>query len=106
MVSKPKIGAWGLNWQHCHRVSYMVSHSYEQYYQAVRRCWRYGQQNPVTVDMITTESGANVLANLERKAVQADRMFDSLTKHMRNALSVQRSETYDQKVEVPVWARS
>lgn len=105
MVSKPKIGAWGLNWQHCNHVSYMVSHSYEQYYQAVRRCWRYGQQRPVIVDMITTESGVNVLANLERKAIQADRMFDSLTKSMRNALSVQRSETYDQKVTVPQWVK-
>lgn len=103
LVTKPKIGAWGLNFQHCHRIGYFVGNSYEQWYQAVRRCWRYGQNSPVTVDVIATESQANVLANLERKAAQADRMFNSLTAHMRNAISVQRSETYDQKVKVPEW---
>jgi SNF2 family DNA or RNA helicase len=44
LVIKPKIGAWGLNWQHCaHVVTFAVTHSYEQYYQSVRRCWRFGQ---------------------------------------------------------------
>src|SRR5262249_22495735 len=55
LVSKAKIAGWGLNWQHCHRVGYFVSHSYEQWYQAIRRCWRFGQRHPVTVDMIVTE---------------------------------------------------
>lgn len=106
LVTKPRIGAFGLNWAHCHRVTYFPSWSYEQAYQAVRRCWRFGQRHPVTVDYITTESGTGVLAGLERKATQADRMFDSLTAHMRNALSVQRSNVYDQEVTVPPWARS
>jgi hypothetical protein len=77
-VTKPAIGAWGLNWQHCNRMTFFPSHSYEQYYQAVRRCWRFGQTKPVTVDIITTEGGANALANLQRKADQADRMFEAL----------------------------
>lgn len=106
LVTKPAIGAWGLNWQHCHRMTYFPSHSYEQEYQAVRRSWRFGQKHPVVVDLITTEGGRNVLANLERKAAQADRMFDSLTAHMRDALSIRRSDPYDQTVEVPTWARS
>jgi hypothetical protein len=103
LVTKPKIGAWGLNWQHCHRMTFFPSHSYEQYYQAVRRSWRFGQQHPVTVDIITTEGGANVFKNLERKAVQADRMFESLTAHMRDALTVQRTQTPGQEVKVPSW---
>jgi len=103
LVTKPKIGAWGLNWQHCHRMSFFPSHSYEQYYQAVRRSWRFGQERPVLVDIITTEGGANVFRNLERKAVQADRMFESLTAHMRDALTVNRSETPGQEVKVPSW---
>ena len=103
LVTKPKIGAWGLNWQHCHRMTFFPSHSYEQYYQAVRRSWRFGQRHPVTVDIITTEGGANVFRNLERKAVQADRMFESLTTHMRDALTVNRSETPGQEVKVPSW---
>jgi hypothetical protein len=106
LVIKPKIGAWGLNWQHCHRMAYMPSYSYEQYYQAVRRCWRFGQQNPVQVDIVTTEGGVSSLDSLERKAAQADRMFDALTAHMREALAVDRDVIYDQPVEVPSWLTS
>jgi Superfamily II DNA/RNA helicases, SNF2 family len=103
LVTKPKIGAWGLNWQHCHRMTFFPSHSYEQMYQAVRRSWRFGQTRPVVVDVITTEGGANVFKNLERKAAQADQMFDALTAHMGNALAVTRNEFYDQEAKVPSW---
>jgi hypothetical protein len=106
LVTKPKIGAWGLNWQHCHRVTYFPTHSYEQYYQAVRRCWRFGQTQPVRVDLITTESGARAVANLERKAAQADVMFDRLLAHMADALHVQPHNPYTNRMEVPVWLAS
>lgn len=103
LVTKPKIGAWGLNWQHCHRMTFFPSHSYEQYYQAVRRSWRFGQTQPVTVDLITTEGQARVLDNLQRKAAQADRMFDHLIDHMNAALSVERSKYTPTPVEIPSW---
>ena len=103
LVTKPKIGAWGMNWQHCHRVVYFPSHSYEQWYQAIRRCWRFGQTKPVTVDVVATEGSRGTLANLERKAVQADRMFAALVLHMQNA-SILDLDPYDQKVKVPKWA--
>lgn len=103
LVTKPSIGAWGLNWQHAHRMTYFPSHSYEQWYQAVRRMWRFGQAEPVRVDVITTEGGRNVLANLQRKADQADAMFSALVSHMNDALTVQ-GHTYDLPVEVPSWA--
>jgi hypothetical protein len=104
LVTKPSIGAWGLNWQHCARMTYFASHSYEQYYQAVRRCWRFGQTRSVTVDVISTPGNDNVLANLRRKAGQADAMFDALVAHMNGALSIARG-TYDPiPLEVPSWA--
>ena len=103
LVTKPMIGAWGLNWQHCNRMTFFPSHSYEQYYQAVRRSWRFGQERPVMVDIVTTEGGSKALRNLQRKADQADRMFDSLVAHMRDALMIRRSESYDQRAEVPAW---
>ena len=103
LVTKPKIGAWGLNWQHCHRMTFFPSHSYEQYYQAVRRSWRFGQTRPVTVDLITTEGQARVLDNLQRKAAQADAMFDALIEHMNAALAVERSKYTPTPVEIPVW---
>lgn len=104
LVTKPSLGAWGLNWQHCNRMTYFPSHSYEQMYQAVRRCWRFGQTQPVTVDVVITDGGANVLANLRRKADQASVMFDELVVHMNNAIQVQPSTPFDLPVEVPAWA--
>ena len=104
LVTKPSIAGFGMNFQNCSRMAFLgLNDSYEQYYQAVRRSWRFGQRHPVTVDIITTEGGANVFRNLERKAVQADRMFESLTTHMRDALTVNRSETPGQEVKVPSW---
>lgn len=102
LVTKPSIGAWGLNWQHCHRMTYFPSHSYEQWYQAVRRSWRFGQKHPVTVDVITTEGGRNILANLQRKSEQADAMFTALVQHMNHARDIARHD-YDQEVRVPAW---
>lgn len=102
MVTKPSIGGWGLNWQHCHRMTYFPSHSYEEYYQAVRRCHRFGQKHPVQVDLVTTEGGANALENLQRKAAAADRMFENLVAHMRGAQAIE-GVSYEQSVEVPAW---
>jgi hypothetical protein len=103
LVTKPKLGAFGLNWQHCHRMTYFPSHSYEQYYQAVRRSWRFGQAEPVTVDIVTTPGGERTFANLRRKAKAADEMFDALTRHMRNALAVHAVSDYPHPVQVPAW---
>jgi hypothetical protein len=103
LVTKPKLGAWGLNWHHCHRMTYFPSHSYEQYYQAVRRSWRFGQTQPVEVDVITTPGGEDVFRNLDRKAKAADAMFDALTKHMRNALAIARDNDYPLPVQLPAW---
>lgn len=103
LVTKPKIGAWGLNWQHCNHLTYFPNHSYEQYYQAVRRCWRFGQERPVTVDIVGTVGSKNIQSNLQRKSEQADRMFSELVAHMRDAESVARSDDYIAPVEVPSW---
>jgi superfamily II DNA or RNA helicase len=102
LVTKPKIGAWGLNWQHAAHMVFFPSHSYEQYYQGVRRMWRFGQTRPVVVDVVATEGSRGTLANLERKAKQADRMFTALVEHMNEAIRVQRSQ-YMTPVEVPSW---
>jgi hypothetical protein len=106
LITKPVIGAWGLNWQHCNHVVLFPSHSYEQYYQAVRRCWRFGQTRPVTVDIVATEAEVSVQANLQRKADQAERMFTELVRHMQTGLAIRRAEPFDQPVRVPTWATS
>jgi superfamily II DNA/RNA helicase len=103
LVTKPKIGAWGLNLQRCSHVTFFPSHSYEQYYQGVRRCWRFGQERPVTVDIVTTEGEADVMLSLQRKAAQADKMFDSLIQHMNESLRIERTNPYTTSPEVPSW---
>ena len=103
LVTKPKIGAWGLNLQKCAHVTFFPSHSYEQYYQGVRRCWRFGQERPVRVDLVTTEGGLGALRNLQRKAKQADRMFSRLVAHMNEELSLLAREEFTDQTEVPAW---
>jgi len=103
LVTKPVIGGFGLNLQHCAHQTYFPSHSYEQYYQSVRRCWRFGQKNPVTVDMVTTDGLDNVLANLQRKADASSMMFDNLVAMMRNELKIQKRNDYTKKEEAPSW---
>lgn len=103
LITKPKIGAWGLNFQHCARVVYFPSHSYEQYYQAVRRCWRFGQTKPVDVAIVATEGEARVMANLKRKAELAAVMFNNLVKEMNHAVSIDRRNDYTNTQEIPSW---
>lgn len=103
LITKPKIGAWGLNWQHCSNVVMFPSHSYEQYYQAVRRCYRFGQKKPVTVSLIAGEGEAGILASLKRKSTQADRMFESIVSHMKDAMHLETQDFYPDKEVLPKW---
>jgi len=103
LITKPKIGAWGLNWQHCAHICYFPSHSYESYYQAVRRCWRFGQQRPVQVDLVMTDGERLVMQNLSRKAVQADEMFSRLVAEMNHAVSISGHREYNQQETLPSW---
>ena len=103
LVTKDRIGAWGLNFQHCaHSVSF-PTHSFEAYYQSIRRCWRFGQTRPVVSDIVTTEGEKDVLANLQRKAVAADKMFAGLVAHMNDVLGIDRSLKFEKEEAVPAW---
>jgi hypothetical protein len=103
LITKPKIGAWGLNLQHCNHVTFFPSHSFEQYYQGVRRCWRFGQKRDVQVDIVTTEGERGVVKNLQRKAAQADVMFTSLVAQMNSAMAIERASSFTKKQELPAW---
>jgi hypothetical protein len=83
IVTKPSIAGWGLNWQHCHNVAFAgLSDSYEQYYQAVRRCWRFGQTHPVRVVIVASNREQAVLENVRRKEAQAQAMFADIVEAM------------------------
>lgn len=87
LVSKPAIFGFGLNWQHCHRVMFIgASHSYERTYQAIRRCWRFGQTRPVTVDLVRSDLESAVVENYRRKESDAAKMAAEMTAHVGDAV--------------------
>lgn len=104
LVTKPVIGAWGLNWQHCAHMTTFSGHSFEQYYQSVRRFWRFGQTRPVIVDHVLSDGEQRVIANLRRKMVQAEDMFSQLSGNLSDALAIQRAQmALDTKETLPSW---
>lgn len=102
LITKPRIGAWGLNFQHCNHTALFPSHSFEEYYQSIRRFFRFGQARDVTVDIVVTEGQRGVMANLQRKARQADEMFSRLIVQMNNALAIDRA-TATKEMRIPEW---
>lgn len=103
LVVKPKIACHGLNWQHCAHVVTFASHSYEQYYQAFCRCYRFGQKKKVRLDVVATDGESRVLANMRRKAKQASNMFSMLVSEMQESTRIERINVYTNKTEVPSW---
>jgi hypothetical protein len=103
LISKPKIAGFGLNFQGCNHETFFPSHSWEQYYQGVRRCWRFGQKRTVTIDIIVTEGEKRVQENLQRKAQQADQMFAALCLEMNNSLRIKAGINFEKAEEIPPW---
>jgi len=104
LVTKPVIGAWGLNWQHCAHMTSFASHSFEQYFQSVRRFWRFGQPLPVVVDHVISDGEQRVIANLRRKSEMADEMYAKIVDHMQDALGIKRvAHAFTQEEAIPGW---
>ena len=83
LVSKPSICGFGMNFQVCHQVAFVgLSDSYEAFYQAVRRCWRFGQTESVQCHVITAETEGAVVKNIQRKEAAAEKMAEGMVKHM------------------------
>lgn len=103
LITKPQIAGFGLNWQHCALQTFFPSHSFEQWYQAIRRCWRFGQKRTVRVRVIATEGQAGILGNMKSKADAADAMFAGLVELMNNQLRIERSENFNEQERIPAW---
>lgn len=85
LVTKPSIAGFGMNWQHCSNVAFVgLSDSYEQFYQAVRRCWRFGQDRDVNVYIITADIEGAVVQNIETKEDDAMKMAEYMVSHMKD----------------------
>ena len=95
IITKGEIAGFGLNWQHCHQVAFVgVSYSFERFYQAVRRCWRFGQTEPVNVHILTTPEEQSIIDAV----ISKEEMFKQMKSGMANAVKdIQISELTGQK---------
>lgn len=111
LVSKPSIAGFGMNFQSCHNIVFVgLSDSYEAFYQAIRRCWRFGQAHEVECYVICADSDGAVVENIRRKESQSTEMFEEVVKAMGglSTAAAHRNEMIynpTQPVEIPVWLR-
>lgn len=112
LITKPSIAGFGLNWQHCARMAFVgVTDSWEAYYQAVRRCWRFGQRREVNVHIFASDLEGAVVSNLQRKERDALAMADALSAETHDAVMqevtgvVRQSNPYSpaRTAEFPAW---
>ena len=82
LVTKAKMTGMGLNWQHCNHTVFFPTWSYEQYYQSIRRFWRFGQKNEVTCDIVISDGQTRVMEALEQKTKKAIELYENLTKNV------------------------
>lgn len=101
LITKPKITSFGLNWQHCNHTVYFPTWSYEQYYQAIRRFWRFGQINPVHVDLVVSDGQERVLEALKYKTDKAKEFNASIQKAISRAIETQTQKDFTQQITTP-----
>ena len=104
LVTKPSLAGYGHNWQHCNHQTVFPSHSFEQYYQCVRRSWRFGQDRPVSIDIISTQADEGVLRNLKRKTEMAEAGFTKMVELMSEFSKHDRNDyNPTKKASIPSW---
>lgn len=100
IVTKAKMTGMGLNWQHCNHTVFFPTWSYEQYYQAIRRFWRFGQQNDVVCDMVISDGQTRVLQTLEQKTQKAIELYENLTKNVNQSFE-NKIKQFDKQIIKP-----
>jgi len=102
LITKPKMTAFGLNWQHCNHTTYFPTFSYEQYYQALRRFWRFGQLKPVTVDLIYSDGQKRVLDSILAKTDKANELFTQLNSTLNSHYEI-KNKQFNKQINLPKW---
>lgn len=114
LITKPSIAGFGMNWQNCNKMAFVgLSDSFEQYYQAVRRCWRFGQEKPVDVYIITADTEGAVKANIEKKERAFEQMQQGMIaatqeltrKNIGSKTTKSQKHTPDCKMILPEWIK-
>lgn len=100
IITKAKMTGMGLNWQHCNHSVFFPTYSYEQYYQSIRRFWRFGQKNEVTIDMVVSDGQTSVLDSLQRKTKKAIELHTNLTNNVNNSF-VNKLKEFNKEIIKP-----
>jgi hypothetical protein len=100
LITKTSITAFGLNWQHCNHTVYFPTYSYEQYYQAIRRFWRFGQKRNVFVDLVLSDGQTRIMESLMIKKDKAINMFENLTKQTNKDFTINRKQ-FNKQIKLP-----
>lgn len=102
LITKAKMTSFGLNWQHCNHSVFFPTWSYEQYYQAIRRFWRFGQKNDVTIDLVVSDGQTRVLETLQQKTEKAIQLHKSLTENV-NSVFKNKVKEFDKQIILPTF---
>lgn len=100
LITKPKMTAFGLNWQHCNHTVFFPTFSYEQYYQSIRRFWRFGQKRDVIVDLVYSDGQKRVLDSLMAKNDKANELFNKLNSNLNTKYDI-ASKQFDKQINLP-----
>ena len=100
LITKAKMTSMGLNWQHCNHTVFFPTWSYEQYYQAIRRFWRFGQKNEVVCDMVISDGQTRVMEALQQKTQKAIELYENLTKAV-NSVYVHNQKEFNKEICLP-----
>jgi hypothetical protein len=100
LITKAKMTGMGLNWQHCNHSVFFPTWSYEQYYQAIRRFWRFGQKNDVVIDMVISDGQTRVLEALQQKTQKAIELYENLTKNVNQSFE-NKTKEFNQQILTP-----
>jgi SNF2 family DNA or RNA helicase len=100
IITKAKITSFGLNWQHCNHSVFFPTWSYEQYYQAIRRFWRFGQKNNVNIDVVVSDGQTRVIEAIEQKTKKAIELHNKLTENV-NGVFVDNKKEFSQGIIKP-----
>jgi len=101
LITKAKMTSFGLNWQHCNHTVFFPTFSYEQYYQAIRRFWRFGQKKEVVCDLVYSDGMKRVVKSLEVKQKKADKLFNSLNSAINSTYKDTTKKVEHNKVDLP-----
>ena len=104
LVTKASMTSMGLNWQHCNHTVYFPTWSYEQYYQAIRRFWRFGQTKEVTVDIVISEGQERVMEALQQKTQKAIELYQNLVENANRDFSI-HSKEFNKSIQLPEFVK-